>query len=94
MINKLVILFAISLNVLSFIPTDMKPFCRFPEVFHTTIRPLQKKLDLNKYGGTWYEIIRAPLSYEKGCVCNSAFYKYDFNKSKLYVKNTCVKANG
>ena len=37
---------------------DSKPFCFWPNLFDTTIKPMQRAIDLNKYTGTWYEIAR------------------------------------
>lgn len=51
---------------------DKKPLCFFPEYFTTTIQPLQRSLDIDRYMGKWYEIVRGPLIFEKGCVCSEA----------------------
>ena len=37
---------------------DKKPFCYWPNIFETTIQPLQRTIDLNRYAGNWYEIAR------------------------------------
>ena len=53
--------FLIAITILATVSSKMgdnKPFCFWPEIFDTTIKPMQKANDLNKYIGTWYEIAR------------------------------------
>lgn len=47
--------------------------------------------DLNRYGGTWYEIARLPNRFEKDCAANvTATYTLRSDK-KIEVLNQCQK---
>lgn len=48
--------------------------------------PTVEKVDLNKYMGTWYEIVRLPNSFEKGLECVTATYNLKEN-GKISVLN-------
>ena len=41
--------------------------------------PVVKSVDLQKYTGTWYEIMRLPNSFEKGLMCTTANYSIKEN---------------
>lgn len=49
-----------------------------------------KNVDLNKYLGTWYEIVRLPAWFEKDCFGVSATYELR-NDGKIKVLNKCFK---
>jgi len=49
-----------------------------------------KYVDLDKYAGKWYEIASYPNSFQKGCHCSTAEYKYN-PKGYIEVINTCRK---
>jgi len=48
--------------------------------------PTVKKVDIQKYSGTWYEIARLPNSFEKGLECVTATYTPKSN-GKIEVLN-------
>jgi apolipoprotein D and lipocalin family protein len=56
--------------------------------------PLQvvSYVDLNKYGGTWYEIARYPNRFQEGCVGTSATYTL-LQDGKIGVLNQCRKGS-
>ena len=47
------------------------------------------EVDLDKYGGTWYDIAHLPQKFQEGCKCVTANY----TKKDGYVEviNTCIK---
>jgi apolipoprotein D and lipocalin family protein len=49
-----------------------------------------KSVDLNRYMGKWYEILRLPQTFEKGCAGVSAEYALRPD-GKVDVKNSCRK---
>lgn len=49
---------------------DKIPFCFFPKRFDTTVQPMAKDIDVNKYQGTWYEVARSMSLSEINCVCS------------------------
>lgn len=49
-----------------------------------------KKVELDKYLGTWYEIARYPNSFEEGCSDVTANYALK-DDGDIKVTNTCVK---
>lgn len=51
--------------------------------------PTVKKVDIQKYKGTWYEIARFEHSFEKGCKNVTASYKIKEN-GEIKVLNKCV----
>lgn len=50
------------------------------------------ELDLPRYLGTWYEVARFPVIYQRGCVDSKAVYKRAKDET-ISVTNTC-KRNG
>ena len=50
-------------------------------------------VDLARYLGTWYEIARKPVSFEKGCYGTQANYSLRKNGKTLNVVNTCRKGS-
>lgn len=53
----------------------------------------QKDFDPAKYSGTWYEIARYPLIWEKDCATAQANYTWDAVNQKILVENICVNAD-
>lgn len=49
-----------------------------------------RDVDLNRYMGKWYEIVRMPLSFERDCVGVTAEYAVKPD-GKVSVTNTCRK---
>lgn len=52
-------------------------------------RKTMKKIDLNRYTGTWWEAAKYPIKWEKECVSATANYTFDKIKQVLKVKNSC-----
>jgi apolipoprotein D and lipocalin family protein len=52
--------------------------------------PTVKDLDISKYSGTWYEIVRMPSSFEKNLKCVTATYT-PMESGKIKVLNRGVK---
>ena len=50
------------------------------------------EIDLNRYQGTWYEIARFDMFFERNCKCAFANYKIN-NDGTVKVNNTCVNTN-
>lgn len=51
-----------------------------------------KSVDLEKYSGKWYEIVRFPHSFEKDCYCVTAEY-IRTNEDYIKVINSCRKGS-
>ena len=49
-----------------------------------------QNLDLNSYLGTWHEVARYPLFFQRGCKQSKATYKL-INPKKISVHNRCIK---
>ncbi len=49
-----------------------------------------RSIDIEKYQGLWYEIAIFPNSFEKGCSCTTAEYKFN-PKGYIEVINTCKR---
>ena len=49
-------------------------------------------VDLNRYIGKWYEIVRLPQNFENGCVGVTAEYQLRTD-GKVDVKNTCRRSS-
>ncbi len=45
-------------------------------------------VDLSKYAGTWYQIARNPLIFEKGCVCSKQVLAPE-GDGRISVYNSC-----
>lgn len=60
-----------------------------PALLHTV-----NHVDVARYSGTWYEIARLPMPYQKACAANvTAHYALNDNGS-IIVTNRCQKADG
>ena len=58
-----------------------------------TITPVDQ-VDLQKYLGTWYEIARKPLSFQKDCA-KTVKAEYSLNeKGTIQVNNSCITEDG
>ncbi len=55
--------------------------------------PVVKSVDLQKYSGTWYEIMRMPSSFESGLTCVTANYSIKEN-GDIKVVNSGHKITG
>ena len=52
------------------------------------------QLDLNRYVGTWYEIARLPMYFQRNCA-SDVTATYSLNPSgSILVDNRCIKADG
>jgi apolipoprotein D and lipocalin family protein len=56
--------------------------------------PTVAKVDLSRYQGTWYEIARLPLFWEKKCASNVTATYTLRPDGKVTVLNQCRKADG
>jgi apolipoprotein D and lipocalin family protein len=52
----------------------------------------EKRVDLSRYAGKWYEIAAFPAWFERGCRCSTASYIH--MDEYVEVKNSCVLDNG
>ena len=72
---------------------DYQPFCYFPDMVQVSLKQNTKaKVDVNLYSGTWYEIVRKPMSHQKECVCSQA--QYTNNGDHIGVFNQCNTKDG
>ena len=56
--------------------------------------PLQTmQVDLQRYQGTWYELARLPMYFQRGCLQSQAQYELD-EQGQIDVTNRCLKADG
>jgi len=57
--------------------------------------PLQTvtSVDLTRYAGTWYEIARLPMWFQRDCVASQAMYTLLLN-GKVEVLNQCLTTSG
>lgn len=58
--------------------------------------PMQvvKKVDLNRYIGTWYEIAKIPNRFQKKCARGTTAQYTLREDGKITVLNSCLKSNG
>ncbi|UCH91816.1 MAG: lipocalin family protein [Nitrospirota bacterium] len=58
-------------------------------------QPLQtvNSVDLTRYAGTWYEIARLPMWFQRDCVASQAIYTLLLN-GKIQVQNQCRTKSG
>jgi apolipoprotein D and lipocalin family protein len=56
--------------------------------------PTVEHVDLARYQGTWYEIARLPLYFEKNCAGNVTATYTLRTDGKIQVVNRCLKADG
>lgn len=47
-----------------------------------------KNLDLERYSGFWYELMKIPFKWENNCEGSSAYYWLDL-EGQFHLKNTC-----
>jgi apolipoprotein D and lipocalin family protein len=47
-------------------------------------------LDLNRYLGTWYEVARYPVFFQRGCTRSKAIYSQT-RPDRISVTNTCIR---
>ena len=50
-------------------------------------------VDLTRYSGTWYEIARLPMWFQRDCVASQAIYTL-LENGKIGVKNQCLTTSG
>jgi apolipoprotein D and lipocalin family protein len=50
-------------------------------------------VDLTRYQGTWYEVARLPLWFQRGCTRSNATYTL-VGGGKVAVRNECMTENG
>ena len=71
---------------------DNKPFCYWPDIFDTTIKPMQREIDLTRYAGNWYEIARLDTIFQANCACGEAHYT--LQEKYFGIENVCIKKDG
>lgn len=54
---------------------------------------INRKVDLNRYTGKWFEIAKLPNRFQKGCECATANYTLRAD-GQIDVLNGCTKPNG
>lgn len=59
-------------------------------------RPLQvvPKLDLQRYSGTWHEIARLPMYFERRCVGDITATYVPLESGRVQVRNACLRDDG
>ncbi len=72
---------------------DKEPLCRFPNLFSVSLATSPAKVDLERYQGTWYEIVRKPFGQEGDCECAKAQYTLN-SADYVEVVNTCTRPDG
>jgi|AACY02.8.fsa_nt_gi Bacterial lipocalin len=63
-----------------------------PLVLYSHQQPLTttpRQVDIRRYMGSWYEIARLPMFFQRGCICSTAHYS--LKKQYVRVTNECVK---
>lgn len=73
---------------------DIEPYCRYPDIYPTSMKAIDGPIDAARYVGNWYEIRRMPTPRETQCICSSAYYSADPEVDWIYVDNTCQLADG
>ena len=68
---------------------DHKPMCYLPELFSTTIQPIDRYLDISRYQGRWFEIGRVKTIIEKGAICTEETYTFN-REGKYYDIHTII----
>lgn len=58
-----------------------------------SLQTIDRKVDLTRYAGKWYEIAKLPNSFQKNCDCATAQYSLKDN-GQIEVLNTCIKPDG
>ena len=71
---------------------DLQPFCLFPEVWESSLKPVSQVIDPIRYRGLWYELARLPNSFQEECVCSNA--EYSLQPLRIGVYNTCYGVSG
>ena len=70
---------------------DKLPFCLLPpDLQNSTLETNATKVDLQKFIGKWYEIVRNPAPFQKGCICSEANYSIQ-KDGNVGVVNSCLK---
>ena len=59
---------------------------------NSAVVPIDRKVDLTRYAGSWYEIARYRQPYSGSCVCSVAQYTLAGNKVKVH--NYCTESDG
>ncbi|GAB2491381.1 lipocalin family protein [Arenimonas alkanexedens] len=59
-------------------------------------QPLQAvpELDLQRYSGTWYEIARLPMYFERRCVSDVTATYVPLESGRVEVRNACLRDDG
>ena len=92
--NTIAILFTLALVGSSLSKwSDHLPFCLFPHIFGSSLRALDRQVNLESYTGTWYEIARKPAPFQKQCGRSQAEYTLRTDGA-VTVVNSCEKIDG
>ena len=70
---------------------DHEPWCNFPKTFKPTMKTADTTVDIARYMGTWYEIVRkGGDAFQGNCICSQADYSLSADKTFVNVDNTCI----
>lgn len=67
--------------------------CATPSFELSTAPPTVPRVDLTRYQGTWYEIARLPLWFQRDCLRSQATYGL-LESGEVSVQNECDTAGG
>ena len=71
---------------------DKFPQCKDPFVNPVSMKVSNRKLEIEKYMGKWYEIARSSYTQQGDCVCSEATYQ--FNQQGVFlVENRCTRSD-
>ena len=74
---------------------DHEPWCNWPKSFPPSMKTVDMQVDIDKYMGTWYEVVRkGGDAFQGKCVCSQAVYTFLKDKGKVQVDNSCIDKDG
>ena len=73
---------------------DHEPFCLFYPTFGSSLKTTNMTVNFNEYQGKWYEVARKPNSFQSGCKCAIANYKFNATAKTVDVVNECIRSDG
>ena len=70
---------------------DHEPWCNYPKTFKPTMKTADTTVDIARYMGTWYEIVRkGGDAFQGKCICSQAVYSLSADQSFVNVDNSCT----
>ena len=70
---------------------DHEPWCNFPHSYPPSMQTVDMQVDVQKYLGTWYEILhKGGAAFQGKCICSQAVYGFDQEKKRITVDNSCI----